>query len=85
MPKFKIHIFEEVRQSYIVEGNSMQEAVNHLISNLDNYSAVEAEFTGDYSNDVCVDPLFEDGTPDLNNYQWLKLSGEDSPNLSANG
>jgi hypothetical protein len=74
MPKFKVHVFEEVRLSYIVEAESAQEAVHFTVANFDGLNPIESEFTGDYSDDVCVDPLLEDGSSDLENYQWLKIS-----------
>lgn len=76
MAKYRVHVFEEVRMAYEIEADSPQEAVDRLVANFDSYQQVESEFTGDYSNDVCVDPLLEDGTADLENYQWLKIEKE---------
>lgn len=66
-------MFEELRLTYEIDATSPQEAVNTLVANYNLYNPIESELTGDYSNDVCVDPVLKDGTVDTINYQWLKI------------
>ena len=83
MANFRVHMFEEIRMTYLIEGaSSMQEAVATLMANLDEHNPIESELTGDYSNDVCVDPVLENGVVDTVNYQWLKIE-EEKPTASA--
>ena len=85
MSEFRVHVFEEIRMTYAVKGaSSMKEAVAILMANIDEYDPIESELTGDFSNDVCVDPVLENGVVDAVNYQWLKIEEEKPPASTTN-
>lgn len=71
--KFRVHTFEEIRHSHEVEAETKLEAVNKVLENPEEYRSSYSERTGDLSDDVCVDPLTEDGSIDFEGSQWFKV------------
>lgn len=75
MPKFAVHMFEEVRRKFIIEA----ESVDAIKAMLDDdtlpckFEPVDSEATGNYTKASCIDPLFEDGSVDYEKSQWVRV------------
>lgn len=70
---FRIHLYEEARREYVVSAPDKEQALKLVLAEPEKYTNGRYEFTGDFSNDVCVDPLLEDGSTDYENSEFLSL------------
>ena len=66
--KFKVHLFREYRETFEVEADSADAALNLIDENsLDCPAQTELL---DYLYHACVDPILPDGTVDYDNSVW---------------
>jgi len=69
--KYHLHAFEEVRRTFEVEANSIEEAAAMLDAAIQNQDPIASELTGDFDVDFCVDPILPDGEVDYDNSKWF--------------
>jgi hypothetical protein len=67
--KFKVHLFREYRETYEVEADSADAALNLVDENPP--APIQTEML-DYLSHALIDPVNEDGTVDYDNSVWLE-------------
>ena len=65
--KFKVHLFREYRETYEVEADSADAALNLVDENPP--APIQTEML-DYLSHALIDPVNEDGTVDYDNSVW---------------
>lgn len=70
---FRIHMYEEVRREYEVSAPDKEQAIKLILAEPEKYTNGRYEFTGDFSNDICVDPILADGSVDYDKSEFLSL------------
>ena len=65
--KFKVHLFREYRETYEVEADNADAALNLIDEG--NFCPDEEERLY-YLSRACIDPVNEDGTVDYDNSVW---------------
>ena len=67
--KFKVHLFREYRETYEVEADNADAAIECVDKNLRTLDPVQSEMQ-DYLPHCLVDPILLDGTVDYANSVW---------------
>jgi len=67
--KFKVHLFREYRETFEVEADSADAALNLVDENPP--APIQTEML-DYLSHALIDPVNEDGTVDYDNSVWLE-------------
>lgn len=70
--RFKIHAFESVRRTYEIEADSFEAAAAKVDETINTQDYIESEFTGEFSDEVLIDPIFPNGDVDYENSRWVK-------------
>jgi hypothetical protein len=65
--KFKVHLFREYRETYEVEADNAEAALN--LVDEDPPAPIQTEML-DYLSHACIDPILPDGTVDYDNSVW---------------
>lgn len=65
--KFKVHLFREYRETYEVEADSADAALNLVDENPP--APIQTEML-DYLSHALIDPILPDGTVDYDNSVW---------------
>lgn len=65
--KFKVHLFREYRETYEVEADSADAALNLVDEN--HPAPIQTEML-DYLSHALIDPILPDGTVDYDNSVW---------------
>ena len=65
--KFKVHLFREYRETYEVEADNADAALN--LVDEDPPAPIQTEMLG-YLSHACIDPILPDGTVDYDNSVW---------------
>lgn len=68
--KFRVHLFREFRETYEVEADTHDLALN-LLDNNQIYEPVQTEMQ-DYLPHALVDPILDDGSVDYENARWFE-------------
>ena len=68
--KFRVHLFREFRETYEVEADTHDLALNLLDDN-QIYEPVCTEMQ-DYLSHALVDPIMDDGSVDYENARWFE-------------
>ena len=74
--KFRIHAFESVRRTYEVSAESIEAAYSMLDDLIDSDTPVDSEATGEYHDDVLIDPILPNGEVDFDNARWFLAENE---------
>ena len=71
--KFRVHVFEEIRHTFTISAKDIDEAATLIESGIcANWQRWESsEPTGYFSDEVCIDPLKEDGDVDYEKSTWF--------------
>lgn len=75
--KFRIHAFEEVRRTYEIEAESMEEARSKADEVIGLAEPVATEFTGEFIEVFLIDPLLPNGEVDFDNAKWFGAESDD--------
>lgn len=67
--KFKVHLFREYRETYEVEADSADAALNLVDENPP--APIQTEML-EYLSHALIDPILPDGTVDYGNSVWLE-------------
>ena len=68
--KFRVHVFREYRETYEVEAENADAALNLIDENSLDYPT-QTELL-DYLSHACIDPILPDGTVNYANSVWLE-------------
>jgi len=75
--KYHLHAFEEMRRTFEVEANSIEEAAAMLDAAIGNQDPIASELTGCFTTHFCVDPILPNGEVDYDNYKWFPEDQDD--------
>lgn len=67
--KFRIHLFRELRETFEVEADNADAALEFVDANLHELDPVETELQ-DYLPQSGIDPLFPDGSVNYSKSEW---------------
>ena len=71
--KFRVHVFEEIPHTFTISAKDIDEAATLIESGIcaNRRRWETSEPTGDFSDEVLIDPLNEDGGVDYENATWF--------------
>lgn len=69
--KFRVHVFREYRETYEVEADNHDEALNSVDEHINDLDPVQTEMQ-DYLPHSLVDPILAGGVVDYENSRWFE-------------
>ena len=66
--KFRVHLFREYRETFEVEAENVDAALNYVDENISDL-VPETEML-DFLPHACIDPLLPDGSVDYDKSEW---------------